>query len=201
MKGNHSTSALPLTNPASRTSGLTLIRPMTKSWNASPNVFVWSAADENGIRRLRSAYQSHLEAIIGQLRSNDAYLKALASTLCERRSLFLWKTFAVASSLDELLQAVDRLPAPIRSDKSPKLAFVFTGQGAQWHSMGKDLLNFPIFKQSVQRGEAYIKSLGCCWNLQGNFDLLSYISRYLHINFSFRRLSSRSGLQPQHSRS
>lgn len=38
--------------------------------------------------------------------------------------------------------------------------YVFTGMGAQWPGMGKDLLQLSIFKQTIDRLAAILKPLG-----------------------------------------
>ncbi|KAK3933755.1 thiolase-like protein [Diplogelasinospora grovesii] len=55
---------------------------------------------------------------------------------------------------------------PVRSSGEAGLAFVFTGQGAQYADMGWDLIHqYPLFAESLERiGEIY-SSLGCEWDL------------------------------------
>lgn len=38
--------------------------------------------------------------------------------------------------------------------------FIFSGMGSQWNSMGKQLLNIPIFAKSIRKCEAILKPKG-----------------------------------------
>jgi acyl transferase domain-containing protein len=44
---------------------------------------------------------------------------------------------------------------------------VFTGQGAQHYCMGRELLVYPVFQNSLANATAYITSLGSSWSLMG----------------------------------
>lgn len=100
-----------------------------------------------------------------------AFLSGLAYTLSTKRSILPWKSFVIASSLPELSKAFSptSLAMPLRSSSTsdPRLAFVFTGQGAQWHAMGQGLSIFPVFKASMDASEKMLLSdLGCPWSLR-----------------------------------
>lgn len=76
----------------------------------------------------------------------SASLPDLAYTLSERRSR-LWHRAYVTTDTSEDLDESQFVVAK-RTTQNPKVALVFTGQGAQWPQMGKDLVAlFP--KQAV----------------------------------------------------
>ena len=145
------------------------------SHSSQNRLFVWSAADEDGIQRLSMAYREYLNTQITNLGDGDCQkrLDTVAYTLGAKRSILPWKSYLVAASLSQLHEQLQTtgLPKPVRSSAAaaasgPGLAFVFTGQGAQWHAMGRELLVYPIFKQSIQQADAYITSqLGCEWSV------------------------------------
>ena len=96
-----------------------------------------------------------------------ANLDAITYTLSERRSAFQWKCYAVTTR--ETLSSLDRaFSRPRKSAISAgALAFVFTGQGAQYPQMAKDLSSFPAFHNSLVESEAILKILGCEWSVKG----------------------------------
>lgn len=95
----------------------------------------------------------------------------LALTLAERKSRFPWATAVRACTLAELAEKLgspDRKPR--RSLKAPRLGFVFNGQGAQWHAMGRELIaEYPVFRQSLSTADSILKEYGAVWSLQGKF--------------------------------
>lgn len=125
-------------------------------------LLVWSAADEKALKRMVGDYQAFYES---QVSDNQSKLDDLAFTLANRRSHMLWRAFAVAGdgSQDAKLAAAK----PIRSSADAGIAFVFTGQGAQYASMGSDLLKYPLFKTTLQQIDEIYQSLGCKWSLFG----------------------------------
>lgn len=60
----------------------------------------------------------------------------------------------------------------------PGLALVFTGQGAQWARMGMGLVHYPVFQESIQSADAYLKSLGSDWSAIGEFIYHLWISSH-----------------------
>lgn len=130
-----------------------------------PKLLVWSASDENGLQRLASVYEAHLSK---STTFHEGYLDDLAYTLSEKRSRLTWRSYAIASSLEQLkLSLKQGLPGPSRSLKQPRLCFIFTGQGAQWFGMGRELLKYPVFQKSLENAENYFQTLGCAWSLMG----------------------------------
>ncbi len=87
--------------------------------------------------------------------------------MCLRRSSLPWKSFALVSCTNDL-KKLDRIISPARKSSlaEPGLVFVFTGQGAQWAGMGKELNIFPVFQTSLQKSEKALSAMGCPWKLQ-----------------------------------
>lgn len=134
--------------------------------NTKKMLFLLSAADENGISRQASSLEAHLSQSEQEL--SDTYLRDVAFTLSRSRASLPWKSFVLASSLSELRKGLLDLPnKPVRSMRSASMSFVFTGQGAQWASMGVELLAFPVFRESVDYADAYLRSIGSTWSAVG----------------------------------
>jgi acyl transferase domain-containing protein len=131
-------------------------------------VFILSSSDEGGIKRTIEEYHRYLSA--KSPLDEHQYLNDLAYTLAMKRTIFPWKSFVVAGSLSEL---VKRLPDAskrsrhTRKGSVPKVGFVFTGQGAQWHAMGRELLIYPVFRRSLEMASTYLSGLCSPWDLMG----------------------------------
>jgi acyl transferase domain-containing protein len=131
-----------------------------------PLLFPLTAADENGIRRQAVALYDHIEKAGEEV--TCAYLQDMAFTLSKKRTVHPWKSFALGSTAEELKQSLTRhYQKPIRSSLKPLISFVFTGQGAQWASMGLELLQHRVYKESMDYADGYFRSLGATWSLLG----------------------------------
>lgn len=139
---------------------------------SSTHIFPLSSFDEGGVQRTAQALAAHLdllEAKAASRRSNSDtfnYLSDLSYTLAKRRDTFLWRSFAIANSLESLTEALkSELPRPVRVQSPPKIGFVFTGQGSQWYAMGQELMVYPVFRESMSQATEYFQGLGAGWPL------------------------------------
>ncbi len=101
---------------------------------------------------------------------DDAYLQDLAHTLGARRSHFPYRAVVVARDTDELISALEdkSLVVAKSASKNPGIGFVFTGQGAQWAGMGKELMDsFPVYAQTMERCRDHLLRIGASWDLIG----------------------------------
>lgn len=116
----------------------------------SPQLLLFSGTSQESIRRLATEYNEYLGR-------HPAKLSDIAYTLANHREHLAQRSFAVA-----------RMHAPLRpspifkaGNQPPKLVMVFTGQGAQWPLMGRELFHdpdYPVFKQSIRRLDKYLQS-------------------------------------------
>lgn len=131
-------------------------------------LLVWSAADEEGLYRLSNLYSQYFKEVLHV--QNEKFIDNLAFTLNTRRSSLAWKSFVVVKSSDDLSSLNEAISKPKRATVTrPRLGFVFTGQGAQWYGMGRELLRYPVFKASLQRSQALLRDLECEWFLLGKY--------------------------------
>ena len=139
---------------------------MNKDFDALPSkLFVLSAADEGGVKRLASLLCKHLSRPIFVPNEED-YLVNLAHTLCSKRSSLPWKTFVVAHSIQEFCKELESSQLHVvRSSTHRNAGFIFTGQGAPWYAMGRELIEYPVFSDSIYGAQAYLRTLGCTWSL------------------------------------
>lgn len=128
-----------------------------------------------------SAYTG--SALVGSVRKFADYIKSkpsldledLAWVLQARRTTFPVKTFFSGSTRQRLLNFMDKFVMDaeagsidaagtraqlINPSEVPGILGVFTGQGAQWASMGRGLiLSSPLFRESIERSEEVLARL------------------------------------------
>ncbi|KAK4098329.1 hypothetical protein N658DRAFT_509667 [Parathielavia hyrcaniae] len=108
--------------------------------------FVFSAHTETSLQRMLSAYREHLA------KHPETNLSDLSWTLRARRSALPVKTAISASSISDLqskigekLETLEKTPESLVGTRSRtgklRVLGVFTGQGAQWATMGTRLIN------------------------------------------------------------
>lgn len=106
-----------------------------------PYTLVVSANDATSLKSNIQALCNHL--INPRIKVS---LPDLAYTLSERRTR-LWHRAFVTTHTTELDE--NDFVLAKNSSQTPKIGIVFTGQGAQWPQMGKDLLKFFPWTQSI----------------------------------------------------
>lgn len=108
---------------------------------ARPYTLVLSANDANSLKANIQALCNHL--INPRVK---VALPDLAYTLSERRSR-LWHRAFVTTRNTEI--DTNDFTVGKKNNQELKIGFVFTGQGAQWPQMGKDLLQFFPWTRSI----------------------------------------------------
>ena len=129
-----------------------------------PKVLRLSANDSEGIRRQADALSSYLTIQKEQVNLDD-----LIYTLSHRRSLLKYQCALPATSMTQIQDGLSRLLPlkPRQRSENIRVAFVFTGQGAQWARMGVELLDsHPLFRTSFERAEAHVTNLGADWSME-----------------------------------
>ncbi|KAH6850667.1 hypothetical protein B0I37DRAFT_396989 [Chaetomium sp. MPI-CAGE-AT-0009] len=140
------------------------------------DVLLFYGRDEQACQRILSNTQEYLRKRKLQAPNMTAgevltLMKSLCWTLNTRRSRFPWVSAHVAAYSDDLDQVVRSLDAPqfkpVRlPSRAPRIGMVFTGQGAQWHAMGRKLIHvFPIFRSTLFAAEGFLRGFGADWSL------------------------------------
>jgi acyl transferase domain-containing protein len=116
------------------------------------------------------ALSARLKDISNYVQSSSNPLPAIAYTLSSRRSHLSHRAFSVVG------KNADEMPEFISAQKvfkqSPRLGFVFTGQGAQHAGMGKELYNtMPSFRRDIEAMDQALQSLQSPpkWPLSGKY--------------------------------
>lgn len=105
-------------------------------------------------------------------------LQNLAQTLNTRRSFLNWRSSIVGSvNLDDTLSALGRARMS-KVSIAPHVVFLFTGQGAQYACMGRELLSVSTaFLNSLQKSQCVLQDLGASWNLLDELQAPESLSR------------------------
>ena len=130
---------------------------------AAPRLIVLSAKTKPSlfasVEKLCQWSSSHREKID---------LEDLAFTLSTRRTFLQWRFAFLARSFDDLTNITRDLSNQEHrlSSLYPRVTFVFTGQGAQWYAMGRELiLACSQFKTSLCESSSVLHALGASWDL------------------------------------
>ena len=136
---------------------------------AVPRLLVWSAADKNGIERIMPLYEDWFNIAREEVaQTGTDFLGNLAYTLDSHRSRLPWRWYAVLGQTDDLKDIRSRAsPVSRARTETPRVGFVFSGQGAQRPAMGRELLGYSSYRQELERAGEYLKSLGCPWSVTG----------------------------------
>ncbi|KAF2179436.1 hypothetical protein K469DRAFT_596142 [Zopfia rhizophila CBS 207.26] len=128
-------------------------------------LLIWTAADEAAVLRTTDEYAQHLSDTLSRNPLPDGYCKDLSYTLSCRRSRFGWRSFAVIDSSGSLADLKPLVSKPNRASKNTRIAFVFTGQGAQYKDMGVQLLEYPTFRKTLIACDDVLFKMGCEWTI------------------------------------
>ncbi|MDJ1172317.1 polyketide synthase [Roseofilum sp. BLCC_M154] len=125
------------------------------------HLFTLSAKTEKALEELVSRYQNYLET------HPHLELADICYTASTGRTHFNHRLGAIASDpkeLSEKLLAWKTQEQPVgvfsgqQNRKSPKIAFLFTGQGSQYANMGRKLYEqAPVFRQTLEKCNQILK--------------------------------------------
>ncbi|KAI0021210.1 polyketide synthase [Xylariomycetidae sp. FL0641] len=122
----------------------------------SPILLTFSARTDHSLNEVVRGMAQHLSCPDAHVDLGD-----LVYTLNARRTRLATRGFAVVSpqTLAEDLDSTKITAGTVRSDALP-LAFIFTGQGAQWPGMGRSLFHqYSGFRQSICYLDSCLASL------------------------------------------
>lgn len=126
-------------------------------------LIVLSANSETSLKNMVSNMRDWLTSVQGQ----SASFTNLAYTLNVRRSKLPWRCSVVSSDSQKFFEALgDAKLRLVKSARDVAITFVFTGQGAQWFAMGRELVTSSReFASAIAICSQTMKALGCGWDL------------------------------------
>ena len=128
-------------------------------------LFVLSANSQDSLNQKAKDLGIYLE------QRPEAFEKLLTGNLSyslgQRRSHLAWKYAVAATSSDELGERLASTRFNLqRAVQAPGIAFVCTGQGAQWAGMGRELVGaYPAFDDAMAAADKCLQSLGATFSL------------------------------------
>lgn len=138
--------------------------PSQEAAEGHGKLLVFSAADEGGVKRLVDAYERYFQDH-STATSEEGYIDDLAYTLAKHRSSMSWRSFAVLNSVERLCNLSSIISKPLSTSTTTGIAFIFTGQGAQYRNMGVGLFQHPIFRQTIELFDQELQTIGSSWSV------------------------------------
>ncbi|CZR50438.1 related to polyketide synthase [Phialocephala subalpina] len=137
-----------------------------ESGSQSRKLFVLSANNKSALELLMKNLGIYLEQR-PEIFQNDL-MTNLAYTLGQRRSLMQWRVAISTSSSFNLIQALNSgKVTPVReTEAATRIGFIFTGQGAQYFNMGRELYDqYPVYASTLDACDRYLAFLGAPFSL------------------------------------
>ena len=114
--------------------------------------------------------EAQIDAFRDYVKGSNVTLRDLAYTLANRREQKPHRAYAVTGDISSLqasaTQAVQKSP--------PRVAWIFTGQGAQWPEMGAELIDTnATFRATIRKLDKFLMSLPTSppWTIEGKWKL------------------------------
>ncbi len=117
-----------------------------------------SAKTETSLRLLAQRYAEHLAAYPETPVADLCYSAITYRSQFEQRAAFAGENLAQMREQLLSFSKGENAVAPAKAQESPKIAFLFTGQGAQYIDMGRKLYHTePVFRAALDKCDALLR--------------------------------------------
>ncbi|KAI9820043.1 MAG: Type I Iterative PKS [Pycnora praestabilis] len=138
-------------------------------------ILLFSGNHQDSLRR-------SIDNLSDYVKNNPSALSDLAYTLSVRREHLPHRAYSVTNGVQPLIISPFCKAGPV-----PQISFVFTGQGAQWAGMGKELMNeYPSFYEDIRTMDRHLARLPHppSWKIEDELVKPQKISRLQAAEFS-----------------
>ncbi|PYI31307.1 putative polyketide synthase [Aspergillus indologenus CBS 114.80] len=132
------------------------------------SLLLFSAQSRDAVERSINNHQNYIKG-------SRASSQDVAYTLANRRMHHSYRAYGVLN-----LASPPSLSSVIRIGPVPNVAWVFTGQGAQWPEMGASLIDCNvIFRRTIRKLDSFLASLPSApsWNIEEELRKPEHVSR------------------------
>ncbi|RAH79597.1 putative polyketide synthase [Aspergillus japonicus CBS 114.51] len=136
--------------------------------HSQTSLLLFSAQSRDAVERSINNHQNYIKG-------SRASSQDVAYTLANRRMHHSYRAYGVLN-----LASPPSLSSVIRIGPVPNVAWVFTGQGAQWPEMGASLIDSnAIFRHTIRQLDSFLASLPSApsWNIEEELRKPEHVSR------------------------
>ncbi|KAL7624973.1 hypothetical protein AAE478_004187 [Parahypoxylon ruwenzoriense] len=128
-------------------------------------LFAITANDKNALEAVMKALVIYLEQRPEMFQKD--LMADVAYTFGQRRSQLQWRIAIPALRSFDLIDTINSQKYSPGKEVDPlRIGFIFTGQGAQWYGMGRELYEqYPVFTQAIDYADTCLRALGASWSL------------------------------------
>jgi acyl transferase domain-containing protein/SAM-dependent methyltransferase len=159
------------------------VKAKTATLRGTPHLLVYSASSRESLAALTARYEAFMHEHADTL---EHILLDLAYTLANRREHLLHRAFAVATADRIGVASLPSAPRVAGQAQAPSVVMVFTGQGAQWPQMGRELVKTnTVFKDTIRSLDQHLQAChASTWTIEEELLKPAKTSRVNEAEFS-----------------
>ncbi|KAI0159906.1 ketoacyl-synt-domain-containing protein [Hypoxylon sp. FL1284] len=136
-----------------------------KNDNPGRKLFPITANDKSTVEAVMKSIIVYLEQRPEMFQKD--LMADVAYTLGQRRSLLQYRVAIPAQRSFDFIDTINSSKITPGKEVDPlRIGFIFTGQGAQWYGMGRELYEqYPVFTHAIDYADECLRALGSSWSL------------------------------------